>query len=277
MMQSSASDGKILPWPIHVSTPWSRLSEHLGSLLRLGLTPEIGFGGQELDDLSNPQGIRHLRTLADMLQSEGCRVTLHGPFWDLNPGSQDPLVRQVSRTRLHQFLDIVPILQPLQVICHAGYDPRHYQSHRHLWQERSLAFWEPMVHRAEVLKTPLLLENVWEHTPAMLSNLLGAIASDHFGFCLDVGHRNAFARATQQEWLVSLSPYLREIHLHDNDSTGDAHLPIGWGNVDFAALFAFLGAEGLNPVMTIEPHREDHLAPFLAGLQSVCSQRGCGQ
>jgi len=59
---------------------------------------------------------------------------------------------------------------------------------------------------------------------------------------------------------------LKEIHLHDNDGNQDAHLPVGQGNIDFAVLFAFLRDVGQDPLLTLEPHHEEHFAESLEGL-----------
>jgi sugar phosphate isomerase/epimerase len=250
---------------VHVNVPWKILPGYLDRVLRYRLNLEIGFEGEDLDRAARSD----IHSTARRLLGAGCQVSLHGPFWDLNPGSIDSLIRQMSRFRLQQFLDLVDVFHPIQVVCHTGYDPRHHQGHRQHWLDRSIAAWEPMVKRAEISKVPLLLENVWEYDPHLHREVFEAIPSPYFGFCLDVGHQHSFSKTDLAIWLQVLSGFLKEIHLHDNDGSGDAHLPVGQGNIDFGLLFGFLKENEKSPLLTLEPHREEHVGESLEGLLHV--------
>jgi sugar phosphate isomerase/epimerase len=252
---------------VHVNMPWKLLPRHLGSILKLRMNVEIGFEGNELDGVSRSEA----RAIAGRLREQGCRITLHGPFWDLAPGSRDPLIRRISSLRLHQFFDIATLFEPVQVVCHTGFDPGHHKWDTEFWIEQSVAIWEPLVDRAERMRVPLLLENVWEHDPMFHKSILDSIDSPFLGFCLDVGHQHSFSKTPMAGWLEGLSGRLEEMHLHDNDGESDSHLPIGDGSIDFVSLFEFLKARGIAPLLTLEPHREEHLARSLAGLRRVMS------
>ena len=252
---------------VHVNMPWNYLPQYLEMVLQLSMNVEIGFEANELDSVTREE----MRTVAARLQENGCGVTLHGPFWDLSPGSRDPLVRQISAFRLQQFFDLISIFAPVQVVCHTGYDPRHHKGQTMFWVEKSVRFWEPLVERAEDMKVNLLIENVWEDSPGFHLELLSSMRSRYFGFCLDVGHQHTFSAASLSDWLEALSDYLMEIHLHDNDGSCDAHLPIGDGDIDFPLLFGFLKGRGLKPIFTLEPHKEEHLSRSLMGLLKVLS------
>ena len=83
-------------------------------------------------------------------------------------------------------------------------------------------------------------------------------------FCLDTGHLNVFSSAELNVWIQRLGPFIRQIHIHDNDGFLDQHLPPGQGNIDFNPLFRFLeGRVDDPPLITLEPHREEDLDPFL--------------
>jgi sugar phosphate isomerase/epimerase len=247
---------------LHVNMPWKYLDTYMELIVRLRLNIELGFEAQELDRVT----LTELRSLAGQLQRHGSCLTMHGPFWDLNPGSVDPFIREVSRHRLQQFLDLSGILHPIQVVCHTGFDPRHHGGHLEFWMEQSLSFWGIQAERARAVGTVIALENVWELDPGIHRKLLEGVGSPSLGFCLDVGHQNSFSTTPLGVWLDELSDYVREIHLHDNDGSKDSHLPVGRGNVDFEALFGFLRSRGTRPVLTLEPHRKEHLAESVAGL-----------
>jgi len=250
---------------VHVNMPWKILPRHLLTVLTLKMNVEIGFDAVDLD--SNPP--RELASVAERLHSRGCRITLHGPFWGLEPAGMDPMIRQISRFRIQQFFDLITIFDPVQVVCHTGYDPRHYIEHEQSWVDQSASFWEPFVARAESLETPVLLENVWEAGPHFHRALFEQLKSPFFGFCLDMGHQNSFSSTPIKEWLEVLSDFIQELHLHDNDGSLDQHRPVGSGTVDFGTLFRFLHSTGKDPLMTLEPHREEELAETLEGLIRV--------
>lgn len=250
---------------VHVNAPWNYLLQHMGMILEHRINVEIGFDGDGLDRAPRAD----LKRAARQLSAQGCRATLHGPFWDLSPGSLDSLVRRVTKRRLEQLYEMVDIFNPVQIVCHTGYDPRHHGGYRETWMDHSLAVWEPLVRKSEALKTPLLIENVWENDPEVHKELFQQLSSPFFGFCLDVGHQHSFSMTPLPVWLEALWEHLRELHLHDNDGTRDAHLPIGRGEIDFSGLFAFLRERNSDPLVTLEPHTEEHLAQTLAGLLEV--------
>ena len=250
---------------VHVNMPWRYLPDYLETILELPINVEIGLEAEHLDGVSRSL----FRSVAENLHRAGCRITLHGPFWDLCPGSSDALIRQLSQFRFHQLFDLVEVFHPIQVVFHTGFDPSHHGYHHDSFRERSLAIWEPLVARAEALKIPLLLENVWEHGPELHRQLLTAFSSPYYGFCLDVGHQHSFSRTPLATWVETLGGFLKEIHAHDNCGSHDDHLPVGQGTIDFQSLFGLLRTRRLSPLITLEPHREEHLAESLAGLVKV--------
>lgn len=250
---------------VHVNMPWRYLSRYLDLILEYGLHLELGFAAQELDRVER----REFGNVSDLLQQRGCRLTLHGPFWDLCPGSSDAFIRQVSRLRLHQFFDLVAVFNPVQMVCHTGFDSRHHSSDFREWLERALAVWEPLVARAEQLETRFLLENVWESGPSLHRAIFDSLPSPYFGFCLDVGHQHTFSDTPMIRWLEILGDRLQELHVHDNDGAADAHLPVGAGTVDFPGLFALLRAKRPRPLLTLEPHEKDDFARTMNKLAEV--------
>ena len=252
---------------VYTNMPWTLLPRYMDLILKGMINIEIGFSAEELEKEPG----RHFEATIGKLRDSGCRITVHGPFWDLCPGSIDSAVREVARSRLRRLFEVLEHVHPVQIVCHTGFDPRHHRGHRTEWVENSVATWEVFVERARKLGAPLLLENVWEEDPELHLKLFEKIDSPWFGFCLDTGHQNAFSKTTLASWLEAVSAHLREIHLHDNDGSYDYHLPIGDGNIDFDYLFRFLGANGLRPLLTMEPHKEEHLYDNLHALARMDS------
>jgi len=244
--------GKLLD-RVQVNAPYRQLvDKYLELFLRYGINPEIGFDALALETASQEA----MTEMARLMEEQGRTITFHGPFMDLAPGGLDERIREVTAWRLQRTMELVPVFRPQSVVFHAGYDHRRYHAHREEWLSWSLATWEPLIRQAEDLGVVIHLENVYEHTPEMILALIEKISSKNLGFCLDLGHMNVFGQAPMSEWLDALGPYLKEVHLHDNDGSSDAHDPIGSGTVPFEELFQYLRDQEMRPVVTLEPHEE---------------------
>lgn len=248
---------------VHVNMPWKFINRHLEMVLKNKVNLEIGFAASELDQVERSEIVEK----GEVLRAAGCFVTLHGPFWDLSPGSSDQLIRQVSLLRFQQLLDLARPLRALQVTFHTGYDPRHHGVRWDTFLDRSLRTWELIVARAEDLGIPVVLENVWEMGPEYHFDLFHRLPSPFLGFCLDVGHQHSFSKTPLRDWIEALSDFLMEIHLHDNHGKEDEHLPVGEGTIDFSLLFAMIEEKTRKPLLTVEPHTEEHFYRTLNGLR----------
>jgi sugar phosphate isomerase/epimerase len=243
-----------------VSVPFARLQAELATIVAQGIQPEIGLEGTLLYDTPTED----FRQVAETLRRHGLRCTLHAPFFELYPGSLDPYIRQLSRYKLQKAFELIDIFRPASIVCHLGYEANKHGYKEAEWFAYSLEAWQNFLEMAVAGQTPLMLENTYEQTPAQLKRMLGALDSPHARFCLDVGHVMAFAKSRWQEWLPELSPWLGQLHLHDNNGEKDLHLGLGEGLFDFQGLFAYLGKEGLRPLVTLEAH---HAGGVETGLQ----------
>lgn len=246
---------------VQVNIPFTMLLEsYLETFIENGLNPEIGLDAAALDRFS----IEDFSAIAGEFHRHSRTVTLHGPFIDLNPGSPDPSVRQLCRSRLEQVLELVPVYKPLSVVCHAGFDVRRYGYFKETWLENSLEIWSWMADRVADHGARLMLENVYEDGPADIEVLLEKLSRRGVGFCLDTGHTAAFGKSDLAAWLEVLGPRIGQLHLHDNFGGQDDHLAIGSGTIEFSKLFEyFRKSNDPPPIITLEPHEAKHLRPSL--------------
>jgi sugar phosphate isomerase/epimerase len=246
---------------VQVNVPFLKLkNNYLHLFMDYGMNPEIGIDANVLDSESD----KAFRDVAKILKTKNRKITLHGPFMDLVPGGLDKMLLKATRHRLERFFEIVPVFEPVNVICHTGYTPCHYREHWKEWLDNSVATWKSHVDLAERSGFKLLLENVYETDPEAHCALFNAIPSKAFGFCLDIGHQHAFGKLPLEEWMGALGEKIMELHLHDNNGEEDAHLAVGKGSADFTGLFRFINEKGLSPTITLEPHREETLWQSLA-------------
>ncbi len=253
---------------VHVNIPfamlWDRYAE---DFFARGLNPEIGIDAAALDRFSAAE----FREMAMRFKAAGRKVTLHGPFADLSAGSIDPKIRSATRQRFEQLLEVVPLFNPLSVVCHAGYEGKRYGYHYEDWFHHSLETWQWLAGGINGRGSRLMLENVYEAGPEELTPLFNELAPHNVGFCLDTGHQSAFSQSSLASWLKGLGWNLGQVHLHDNCGDQDRHLALGKGHIDFSILFRYLELHFPEwpPVITLEPHTEDALDPSLAYLSAV--------
>jgi sugar phosphate isomerase/epimerase len=245
---------------VHVHVPYPGVGDYLDAIKQNRLNLELYFPSSCLDSLK-PGDIAALKSDLDHHPS----LSIHAPFMDLSPGAVDARVKAVTMDRFSQVLEIAGILSPKVVVFHSGYEKWKYAHRVDLWLEESLTTWQPLIAEAARLGTKIAIENIFEDEPSNLLALMEVLHSESFGLCFDTGHCNLFSKVPLTEWLGKLTPYIFELHLHDNDRTSDQHLPIGDGTFDFETLFSSLDRR--ERVYTIEAHSPEKVLRSMARLK----------
>jgi sugar phosphate isomerase/epimerase len=253
---------------LHAHLPWQRCRDYLPRLCDFGLSPEIAFKGPELDDLPADR----LTAVAGLLAKAGRRPTVHAPFFDLNPGAIEPIVRQVTVQRLTEALQAAGRLGAHLMVVHPGYDRWRYPNLTEVWTENAVATFTPLLALAEQLDCRIALENIYEQTTATLTGLVNRLDTPWFGHCFDIGHWQLFGKESQEQWLAAIAGRLLHLHLHDNRGENDDHLPVGEGVIDFSFLFPLLATTPVPPSITLEAHGPDELQRSLANFYSLVTK-----
>lgn len=103
--------------------------------------------------------------------------------------------------------------------------------------------------------------------------LLRRLADDlsdgpRFGACYDMAH-SYLSQTPLTEWNQALLPYVRHLHINDNNKTQDTHRPVGSGSLPwnlYAQLFASCPS-GQNPSVLIEVRSYEDLAASVSYLK----------
>ncbi len=252
---------------VQVNMPFQMLMDgYLDIVIKEGINPEVSLNCFVLDSFR----LNEFKAVAEALNSAGLSITLHAPFFDLRPGALDRLVREVTQKRLSQFFDLIPVFKPRSVVCHAAFDERYYVSQEDKWLENSIETWTRLIDKAAGMDTQIAIENVYEATPQYLGTMMDALdGAKNICFCFDTGHFNAFSESTLEEWMDIVGSRIGHIHLHDNLGSTDQHLPVGDGSFPFHRFFEFLKRTGANPVITLEPHKQEDLWRTLRNIKNM--------
>jgi endonuclease IV len=90
----------------------------------------------------DPELLEHV---AERFRSAGLSITVHAPFFDLNPGALDPYVFEATAIRCRQTLAAADRLGARLVVFHPGYEFWKYGGKDQLWLDASLEFWPPII------------------------------------------------------------------------------------------------------------------------------------
>jgi sugar phosphate isomerase/epimerase len=192
---------------------------------------------------------------------------LHGPFFDMAPGSLDAQINALCSARFRQALDIAAALDARIVVLHANFiASMRNREYRTGWHQRNLAFWPPIGDYAAERGVTIAVENMWEFDPTILSELLAALEHPNIRACIDVGHAHLFSDVPFDDWLGALGPWIVHAHINNNDGIFDVHRPLTEGVLDYTDILPQLRALPQPPTITLEMDSPDDMAlslPFL--------------
>lgn len=259
---------------IHAHVPFALAMDHIDYMVSKGVHPEIFFTAEALDNLLPEQ----VESLAASLAGSGISCTIHAPFIDLNPGSEERLLREITRKRFKQVCEAADILKPKVMVFHPGYDRWRYGEKQGPWLKHALDTFREVIKATEHSGCIVAIENILEEDPSTLLALIEACNHPRVRHCFDVGHWNLFHGETVglEEWFAALGNHIAEVHIHDNSGTRDDHAPVGEGNIDFELYFRLLERYAPEAVWTIEAHSRECLERAVRNIKAVIKGKHVG-
>lgn len=199
--------------------------------------------------------------------------TLHGAFMDLCPGSTDPLIAMISKLRMKQSMTIAEQLGVRGVVFHSGtIADFKIPNYVEMWKEKTSSFIRQLLDTYPKLE--IYYENMFDKDPELLTILAQELKDEpRFGICYDVAHGN-LGRVSQQEWFTNLAPYIKHMHVNDNNGINDSHSAVGTGSIDWNEYSCLVDKLGVDASVLVEvtPHeskeqslkymRENKVYPF---------------
>lgn len=171
----------------------------------------------------------------------------------LNLASPDPGITQLSKQMTTDAVDLLTTINGTIYSVHPGFvtDPTGFNGISFTFpapksprdqvtaMNRFTTNLSSLVAYAEKTEIQVIVENqVIDHqlkgkilleTASEFFNLFESIPSSHLGMLLDTGHLNVTSHTLgfdRIKFVESLLPFIKSIHLHDNDGSADYHLPI---------------------------------------------------
>ena len=188
----------------------------------------------------NDEEIERLITFYKSIDRDRSGDTLHGAFIGLDISSDDCVLRERSRALFRKSMRIAQKLGVKGVVFHTGLlGGLNLRLFADKWLEKSKGFLRELA--GEFPDTEIYFENSFEQEPYVFEKLARELSDvKNFGLCIDYAHAS-LAKVPAWEWIETLAPYIRHIHVNDNDLQNDLHLAVGDGKIDFARFKFLLG------------------------------------
>ena len=207
---------------------------HMDESLGMAKQYNLGF---EFNDfftpkmLDNKEKCEKIAKFYDSLEMPGI-LTSHGDFFDVIIFSSDERIAAISETRVRESMEIAKRVHAKGVIFHTNYEPFLTAApYRKDWRDKNEAFFRKIC--GEFPDINVFMENMFDQDPVELKKLAARMKDvENFGVCLDYAHAY-ISRTPVSVWVKELAPYIRHVHINDNDGENDLHLAVGDGIIDW--------------------------------------------
>lgn len=196
---------------------------------------DVGF---EINDFFDPDILDDNEKKTSMMKKyldvgipEGS--TLHGAFLDVVVFSQDREIQAVSRRRMHQSMETALALGVKGVVFHTNINPLlSADGYDRRAVSMTVDFLKELLSKYPTLE--IYLENMFDSTPDFLMQVSIQLRNFvNFGVCFDYAHAVIYGKDLK-DWVETIAPFVKHIHINDNDGQNDLHLAVGKGCIDWA-------------------------------------------
>jgi sugar phosphate isomerase/epimerase len=113
------------------------------------------------------------------------------------------------------------------------------------------------VKRAEQIGCTIVIENIFDTSPALWLDLIRSFNSPHVRASIDVGHAyimHKMGGAPPDAFVRAAGDLLAHVHVQDTDGLSDRHWCPGDGHINWFALFDALSSVTSTPRLVLELH-----------------------
>lgn len=199
----------------------------------------------------DPETFRKYVETYKSLKRDTSRDTLHGVFYDVAFLSMDDVIRERSRALARMSLDTARELGCKGVVFHTGIlGGLNLPVYLDGWVSGMCKYMPELLESYPDLE--IYLENTVETAPKEICEVAKEMSGyKNFGLCLDYAHA-VIARTPAKVWADAMAPYVRHMHVNDNDLKDDLHLAAGDGKIDFKKFKKQVEAYGFDTQILLE-------------------------
>lgn len=221
---------------------------NIDEINNLGIGVEIQSFPQNILDEDYSTIIRDCK---NKLKNFSNVISLHGSSFDLNPGSTDKKVIELTKYRYMQSVEIAKEIGAKYVIFHSQLNPLlSVEKIRKLKLDNQIKFWQDFMNEIDDIDVTILLENEYDENPEEILYIVESVNSPKLRICLDTGHILAYSKTSLEEWIVSTKDFITYIHLHFNDGKNDSHSKPS--NEQLIYFKNIIEEAEINPILSLE-------------------------
>lgn len=220
---------------------------------RFKLAADLGFDGIEVGTVEDDRTLDEYRAAAE---KSGLHIhsIMCGELWQQPLSSPDPAVVERGRAVLRRAIENAKALGADAVlVIPAVVTPQ--VRYAEAW-ERSQRELRRILPLARAMNVTLAIENVGNRfllSPLEFARYIDELADPHVGSYFDVGN-SLMLWSYPQDWILTLGPRIRRIHLKDCDFAKKRFVLLRDGDVDWPAVRAALDRVGYHGWLTFEPN-----------------------
>lgn len=187
------------------------------------------FLSQVLDDKKKQMEIINYYA---KVRSDFSKDTMHGAFLDVTVHSSDKKIKEVSELRVRQSMEIAKEMGLRGVVFHTNRIGRFRDAaYLENWKQTNKEFFSTICDAYP--NQQIFMENMFDEAPDVLRGLAEEMTDyTNFGVCLDYAHA-VISDTNAEIWMQELAPYIKHMHINDNDLKNDLHQAVGTGQIDW--------------------------------------------
>lgn len=208
-----------------------------------------------VDDGSHSLNKQRVSMLKDIGASYSLKYSVHAPFADINIASLSEAMLGAVFNRLEESIEHANALDAYEWVFHPGLRSAVSMFYPNAdWiQNRETA--QSLSKVAEDCGVKIAIENVPEPYPFLMKGVKDfqrfySETDADIGIVLDIGHANINGQT--ENFLTTFADTIVHIHASDNDGSGDQHLGVGHGTVDWKNIADILKKNSYNETIVVE-------------------------
>ena len=183
--------------------------------------------------------------------------SLHAPFWDLNLGTKNQMIKEATMKTFNYAYDVAKKLGCTEIVVHNGFIPN--TSFYEGWVRNATSFWQEFFADKDDSIT-MMIENQCEEDSEVLKMEIDSVNDPRLKVCLDIGHAHANSNMSVEKWIKTLGDRIGYLHLHNNHGKvlgrpsymNDEHLGLNMGTIDISKVLSLLEEHSPNAIWNIE-------------------------